>query len=250
MNLASPKFMAVLGLLGVVLVWQWLATLLSPMILSSFDSSVEQLMALVSTKQFWSTLGISLWRLAWALGLAALVGLFLGGVSARKPRLKYFLEPLRWCLMSVPPVIVVLLAMLWFGMGNQMVVFIVVLLLTPSIYIHAQKGVEQIDPQWLELAKVYQFSLWQQVIKIYLPAMSAPLCIAMVTICCSGVRILVLAEVLGTHEGIGYELANARSHFAMTELYAWVLVCLLLVACLEFCLLRPVQHYLLRWRQC
>ena len=66
--------------------------------------------------------------------------------------------------------------------------------------------------------------------------------------CCSGVRIVVLAEVLGSHEGIGYQLANASSNFETPELYAWVSVSLLIVAILELLLLRPIQHRLLHWQ--
>lgn len=237
------------GLLTVFTAWQWLSFHLSPMILVSVQEATSQLVALLGKQVFWQSLSVSLLRLGLALCLAIALGFSLGVLSGRFVWLKHYLEPLRWVLMSVPPVVVVLLAMLWFGLGDTMVVFIVVLLLSPTIYVNIQKGVEQIDPKWLELAEVYAFSTVQKLTCIYIPAISAPLCSAMVAVCCSGVRILVLAEVLGADQGIGFELANARGHFDMADLYAWVLVTLGLVALLEFLLLRPLQQYLLRWRQ-
>jgi NitT/TauT family transport system permease protein len=139
--------------------------------------------------------------------------------------------------------------MLWFGMGSTMVVFITVLLLAPTIYINTQKSVEQIDNQWFELAQIYQFSWYQRLSKIYIPAISGPLCATLIIVCCSGVRIVVLAEVLGAHQGVGYELANASSNFDTAELYAWVTISLSIVAFMELVLLKPIQHYLLRWRE-
>jgi NitT/TauT family transport system permease protein len=219
------------------------------MVLASPAQTLNKLLELLLTGSFWQQLLITLARLCYALTLACLIGFILGFIAGRHAWLKFYLAPFRWILMSIPPVIVVLLAMLWFGMGSKMVVFITVLLLTPTIYINTQKSVEQIDRQWFELAQVYQFSWYQRLSKIYIPAISAPLCATLIIVCCNGVRIVVLAEVLGSHQGVGYELANASSHFDTAELYAWVSVSLLIVAILELVILRPIQNYLLHWRE-
>lgn len=238
-----------LGVVSVVLLWQLLSMELSELILASPLQTLMRLIELCQRSDFWLVLATSIERLLLALSAASAIGFCLGIIAGRRAWLKDFLSPIRWLLMSVPPVIVVLLAMLWFGMGSSMVVFITVLLLSPTIYVNTQKNIEQIDIQHLELAHVYQFSWWQRLSQIYVPAIAAPLCATLIIVCCSGVRIVVLAEVLGAHQGIGYELANASSNFDTAELYAWVLVSLLLVATLELVLLRPVQNYLLRWKR-
>ena len=235
-------------MLSLILVWQLLAMQISDMILASPWQTLVKLLELLQEASFWQTLSVTLIRLAAALSIGISIGFALGLWAGRRAYVKHFLEPFRWVLMSVPPVIVVLLAMLWFGMGTQMVIFIAVLLLTPSIYINTQKGVEQIDDSWLELAHVYRFTPWQKISRLYIPAISAPLCAAIVIVCCNGVRIVVLAEVLGASNGLGFELANARSNFDISELYAWVITSLLLVAVLELLLLNPVQKHILRWR--
>ena len=238
-----------LGIASIVLLWQLLSMELNELILASPLQTLIRLIELCQQSDFWLVLLVSLKRLLLALSVASIIGFFLGIIAGRRAWLKEYLSPIRWLLMSVPPVIVVLLAMLWFGMGSSMVVFITVLLLSPTIYVNTQKNIEQIDNQYLELAHVYHFSLWQRLSQIYIPVIAAPLCATLVIVCCSGVRIVVLAEVLGAHQGIGYELANASSNFDTPELYAWVLVSLLLVAILELALLRPVQNYLLRWKR-
>ncbi len=238
------------GVISIILLWQFLSLQLNDLILASPRQTVHYLITSLAEPDFWQVLLTSFIRLALALLMACFIGFSLGMVAGRKPWLRDFLAPIRWLLMSVPPVIVVLLAMLWFGLGSSMVIFITVLLLTPTIYINTQKNVEQIDPHWLELAQVYGFSIWQRFSRIYIPAIAAPLCATLVIVCCNGVRIVVLAEVLGAHKGIGFELANASSNFETAQLYSWVLVSLLIVALLELLLLKPIQNYLLRWRSC
>lgn len=238
-----------LGLISLVGLWQILANNLNTMILASPLQTWTRLFELIANTNFWKQLLITLARLFYALSIACFIGFILGFIAGRHAWLKFYLAPFRWLLMSIPPVIVVLLAMLWFGMGSTMVIFITVLLLAPTIYINTQKSVEQIDNHWFELAQVYQFSWYQRLCKIYIPAISAPLCATLIIVCCNGVRIVVLAEVLGAHQGVGYELANASSNFDTAELYAWVMVSLFIVAFMELILLKPIQHYLLRWRK-
>ncbi|PHR85224.1 MAG: ABC transporter permease [Colwellia sp.] len=238
-----------LSLTSLLVLWQILANQLNPMILASPWQTLMQLFELILTADFWQQLLVTLNRLLYALSIACSIGFTLGLIAGRHAWLKFYLAPFRWLLMSIPPVIIVLLAMLWFGMGSTMVVFITVLLLTPTIYINTQKSVEQIDNHWFELAQVYQFSWYQRLSKIYIPAISGPLCATLIIVCCSGVRIVVLAEVLGAHQGIGFELANASSNFDTAELYAWVVVSLSIVAFMELILLKPIQYYLLRWRK-
>ena len=246
--LLQPLTIRIAGGLTLLALWFFLSAKLSPMILATPVDALNRLSEMLLMTEFWQSLVITLIRLLIALTIGASLGFLLGVASGRRSWLKHFLEPLRWVLMSIPPVVVVLLAMLWFGMGTNMVVVIAVLLLTPSIYVNTQKGVEQIDSQWLELAQIYQFSRWQRLTKIYVPAISAPLCATLILVCCHGVRIVVLAEVLGAHDGLGFELANARGNFDMGEFYAWVTMCLLIVAVLEFTLFKPLQKLLLRWK--
>ena len=105
-----------------------------------------------------------------------------------------------------------------------------------------------VDPGLVEMARVYRLTPWQRLIRLYIPAISAPLTAALLIALCNGVRIVVLAELLGGENGMGQALADARSSFDTPTLFGWVLIILLLVALLELVLLQPVQRYLNRWQ--
>lgn len=228
--------------------WHYAALRLGNMVLATPANTLVSLAELLWQRTFWLQLAVSGERLFYGLSVATVTGITIGLSAGRLSAIKYFLEPFRWVMMSIPPVIVVLLAMLWFGMGSSMVVFITASLLTPTVYLATLKGIENIDQRWLHLVEVYHIPVWLRIRQVYLPAISPSITTALVIVCCNGVRILVLAEVLGTHNGLGYALADARSGFNTGELYAWVLVSLLLVAALEFALLRPVQKRFNRWQ--
>lgn len=250
--IAAPPTSRAVAAAGVLLLlagWQATALWLGPMLMATPLQAVAALGPMMASAAFWQDAGITLLRIAAGVGMGAAIGLALGLMAGVSPRLRGLLEPLRWLLMAVPPIVVVLLAMLWFGLGSSMVVFITVLMLAPGIYVNVVKGMLAIDRQLLEMAHVYRYTRLQRLLHLYLPSLAAPLSAALLIAACSGVRLVVMAEVLGADRGAGYALSNARSTFDSGPLYAWVLLTILLVALLEFALLQPLQRRLNRWKE-
>ena len=238
--------------LGVILIfagWELAARLMGPMLMATPLEALSAIGVLAGDPGFWAHSRDSLARIAMGVGAGCGIGFTLGVLAGHDARLRGLLEPLRWLLMAIPPVVVVVLAMLWFGLGSGMVIFITVLMMAPGMYVNTVKGMRMIDAGLLEMGRVYHFGAWARLRHIYLPALAAPLTAALLIAACGGVRLVVMAEVLGAESGVGYALANARSTFDSGRLYAWVLLILGLVALLEFLLLQPVQRRLTRWQE-
>lgn len=237
------------GVLLLLSGWHLLALQLGPLLMAPPQQALQALGRLLSSPEFARHAGASLLRVIAGISLGIGLGLGLAMLSARNERLRLLLEPLRWLLMSVPPVILVVLAMLWLGMGTAMVLLIAVLLLSPNVYVHALRGLHLLDPDLDEMASVYRLSPWQRLLHLVLPAMAIPLCTALHVACCSGVRLVVMAEVIGTTNGAGFAIAHARGSLDSATVYAWVVLVLLLVAAMELLLLLPLQRYLTRWQR-
>lgn len=249
MNRTTSRRWALLGTLLLLLGWQLLAMRLGPLLMATPAQTLRAMLHLPFEEDFRLHTGASLLRIALGVGLGCLLGFCLGLLAGLDARVRGLLEPLRWLLMSVPPVVVVVLAMLWVGLGSAMVVLISVLMLAPGMYVNTVKGMRMIDRDLLEMARVYRFSPWQKLRRLYIPALTAPLGAALLIATCGGVRLVVMAEVLGAESGAGFALANARGTFDSAGLYAWTLLILLLVAGLEFTLLQPLQRRMGRWQE-
>lgn len=240
------------SLLGVVLIlagWEISARQMGPMLMATPMEALRAVGTLVNHPDFWLHARASLLRIATGVGIGCMIGFVLGVLAGQNARLRGLLEPLRWLLMAIPPVVVVVLAMLWFGLGSSMVIFITVLMMAPGMYVNTVKGMQLIDTSLIEMGHVYRFSPWLRLRHVYLPALAAPLTAALLIATCGGVRLVVMAEVLGAESGVGYALANARSTFDSGQLYAWVLLILGLVALLEFLMLQPIQRHLTQWKE-
>lgn len=240
---------AALGVLLLLIAWQIAAQRLGSLLMATPWQTVQALVQLFGSDELRQHGLVSLGRISLGVGLGCTLGFCLGILAGLDARLRGLLEPLRWLLMAIPPVVVVVLAMLWFGLGSAMVVFISVLMLAPGMYVNTVKGMLLVDRGLIEMAHVYRLGRWQRLRHLYVPALAAPLAAALLIATCGGVRLVVMAEVLGADSGVGFALANARSTFDSAGLYAWTLLLLLLVAGLEFSLLQPLQRRLTRWQE-
>ena len=118
----------------------------------------------------------------------------------------------------------------------------------PNVYINTVKGIEMVDLELTEVAKLYRFSIFRLIKDVYTPAIVGPLSAAVVLVTCQGARVVVMAELLGANDGIGYALGVTRSNLEIPQLFAWVLTSLAIVAVFEFVLFRPVQNHFMRWK--
>jgi NitT/TauT family transport system permease protein len=113
--------------------------------MASPADTLQALADLAWGSTLWKELLITLERLVIGLAAGAAVGWLLGVAAGLEPRLRAFLEPLRWVGMTIPAVIIAVLAMLWFGLGGFTVIFVVALIVIPTMYVNTVAGVMAID---------------------------------------------------------------------------------------------------------
>ncbi|MFT4301452.1 MAG: ABC transporter permease subunit [Desulfovibrio sp.] len=235
-------------LLGVVFflaAWQWAAARGGGLALASPLETWSALADLAAQPWFWKhgmlpTLG----RVLVGFALGFLAGGLLGWTAGIFPEAGFMLLPFRWVLSSVPGVVLVILAMLWCGLGSGMIILIVALTCAPTIYMALQEGLRAVDPALCEMARAYRVTLRKRFTELYLPAVAAPLVSACVVALGGGMRVAILGETLGASQGLGYTLALARADLNTPMLYAVALVSMLLVSAIEATFLRCLRNKL------
>ncbi|WP_235185450.1 ABC transporter permease [Desulfonatronum thiodismutans] len=188
----------------------------------------------------------TLYRILAGFVVGVLVGGSLGASAGIYPNIAQFLLPFRWVLSSVPGIVLVILAMLWCGVGSTMVVVIVALTVTPTLYLGMQEGIGAVEGNLREMARAYRLSFRKRLTELYLPAVSAPLMSSCVVALGGAMRVAILGETLGASQGLGYTLAVARSNLDTAELYAVALISMLMVSLIEVTLLRQFRKKLQR----
>lgn len=240
------------GLMGVGLFvagWQALSIIFHEIILASPGDTVFSLVQMVQTLSFWKNVGITIERFGLSLLFGCLTGFVLGLIAGLNKKMRWLFEPFRWALMTMPPVVLVVVSMIWFGMGSMQTIFVTALLIIPIIYVNTIEGIEAVDKKLLEMGRVYKINFPMLLKDIYLPGIGGPV-LAGLTLCAGlGIRIVVLAELLGAFSGVGYEFSLARTNLDTPALFAWIMVCLFLGGFMDLGILNPARKHIMRWKE-
>jgi NitT/TauT family transport system permease protein len=240
---------ALLGAAAILVIWELLSIWINPVFVASPVETAKALGRLAADGTLWIELLISLKRLVIGLAVGATLGWVLGMLAGLGPRLRSFFEPVRWVGMTVPAIVIAGLALFWFGLGDFTVIFIVALIVLPTMYINTMAGVLNLDPRLAEMGRVYRFSKRLMLTEIYLPGTASPALAGLTLAAGIAVRAMVLAEVIAAMSGIGHSFSRAASWLETPELFAWIVLLFALMALLEFGVLRPVRRRVLRWRR-
>ena len=134
-------------------------------------------------------------------------------------------RPLVTLLLGMPPIAWLVLAMLWFGMGDATPVFTVFVACFPLVFAAAMQGARTLDHQLRDVAHVLRLPWWMSLTDIYLPHMLSYLFPAWITALGSSWKVVVMAELLATADGVGAALAVSRAQLDSAASLAWILPC-------------------------
>jgi len=235
--------------LTVLIVWQvassngWVNAVLIP----PPKDIVVEFGRMLSSGELLTNLRISAGRallgflLGGGLGLAA--GLWVG-FSVKAERL---LDPSLQLLRTLPHLAVAPLFILWFGFGETSKIVLIAKGAFFPLYVNAFLGVRSVDRNLFDVARVLQFTRWQTITKLILPASLPSIFLgARLSIAVSWLG-LVVAEMMGSSSGIGYVINDARS-FSLTAVIFVGIIVFAVVGKLTDSLVRLAEKKLLGWR--
>lgn len=239
----------VAGSAALLVGWQILSMVVNRAIVSSPWETMMELGRLTASGVLIRELLVTLRRLVVALAIGTAAGLTMGMLAGLQPKVRSFLEPIRWVAMTLPAVVIAVLALLWFGIGDKAVIFLVAAIVMPVIFVNTAEGVRNLDSRILEMGHIYRVPRRLLLTEVYLPGIGSPVVAGLTLAAGIGVRGVVLGEVLGAQNGIGHAFSRAMSYLNTPQIFAWVIVALGLMALLEFAVLRPVRARVMRWKQ-
>ena len=122
----------------------------------------------------------------------------------------------------------ILLALIWFKV-ELVALFVIFLVVFPMVVQNIVEGVRQVEPEYLELAKVYRLTSSRIIKAIYLPALIPFLGAALSSGLGMTWKVLIAAEVLSYPKwGIGVQMDTARVYFQTEQVFAWTLIVVLI----------------------
>ncbi len=190
----------------------------------------------------------SLVRMAEGYGVAALAGTVLGIAMGHWRRLDRFLEPIVEFLRAVPPPALIPFALLTMGIGDASKVFVIAFSSLWPILLNARDGVRNVDQVMIETARMFGLRVWEVVKTVVAPATMPQLFAGLRTSLGVAFITMVIAEMVGSTNGLGYFILNAQRMFAVPEMYAGILL-LGLLGYLVNSAFEAAEWRILRWHR-
>ncbi len=238
--------------------WQALCCCLPPgngraytygeLILPDPRTAFRTLTELMANGSAWSELAVTARRALTGFGIALILGSTLGLMAGVSMTASMMSRPIITILIGTPPIAWLVLALLWFGAGDGTPVFTVFVACVPVIFIGAMQGVRTLDKQLRDMAIIYRLPPLMYFTDVVLPHVVSYLFPAWITALGISWKVVVMAELLASSDGVGAALAVSRSHLDTAATLAWITAVVSLLLVVEYLLFEPVKREVERWR--
>lgn len=236
--------------LALLLLWEGLAGLglLDPSLAPAPSVVAGALVRLAGRPEVLASLGVTAWEVAAAFLLATPLGLGLGFLLAEAPAVGALFRPLVNFLFGVPKSIFLPVFILVFGVSIPQKIAFGVFTTIFVLIVSGIAAVQSVPPELITVSRVFGATRGQIVREIYLPAM-APILLESARLgMVFNITAVLLCEIYGARDGIGYRIASWGENLQMPQLYAaLVIVAAAAVAVNEA--LRAVEARLGAWRE-
>ena len=233
---------------SLAVIWQLLSQLgvMPTRILPAPTQIVEAAIRLASSGELFRNVGISLYRALVGFLIGGSIGLFLGVLNGLSRPAEHLLDSSLQMIRNIPHLALIPLVILWFGIGDPARIFLVTLGVFFPIYINTFAGIRSIDPNLLEMGRVYGLRqrelFWQIVLPGALPNILVGLRYALGLMWLT----LIVAETIAANSGIGYMAMNARE-FMQTDVVVLSILLYALLGKLADSIVRTLEHWWLPW---
>lgn len=171
---------------------------------------------------FWQDSAASLKRLGMGIGIAALAGLCLGIAAGIIPLFGAPLSPLLTVLSMVPPLAILPILFIVFGLGELSKVMLIVIGITPILARDLEQRAREIPQEILIKAQTLGANTWTLILRVVLPQLLPRLLIALRLVLGSAWLFLIAAEAIASTDGLGYRIFLVRRYMAMDVILPYV----------------------------
>jgi NitT/TauT family transport system permease protein len=196
----------------------------------------------------WSDTAASLIRLGLGLGIAALTGLVFGVAAGVFPLLRAPLSPMMTVVSMVPPLAVLPILFIVFGLDELSKVMLIVIGVTPILARDLEQKAREIPQELLVKAQTLGANSWTLVLRVVLPQLLARLLVSLRLMLGSAWLFLISAEAISATAGLGYRIFLVRRYLAMDVILPYV-VWITLLAWLMDWGLRWLKRRLFPWSE-
>ena len=194
-------------------------------------------------------LGVTLLRLVVSFSIAMLLGCMIGITLGLNKKLDAFFDNWLVIFLNIPALVTVILCYVWFGLVESAAILAVVINKLPNVVVTIREGARALDQDLLDMARSYRLGRRKTLVQVIWPQLH-PFVMAATR---SGIaiiwKIVLVVELLGRSNGMGYQLHLFFQLFDVASILAYTIAFVIVIQLIEWFVLKPLDKKALRWRR-
>ena len=187
-------------------------------------------------------------RVLTGFAISLVVGVLFGILIIQSEYLSRNLKPLLLGIQTLPSVCWVPFAILWFGLNESSIIFVVVMGSVFSISLAVESGIKEVPPIYIKAAKTMGVTPANMYTKVIFPAALPSFVAGLKQAWSFAWRALMSGEVMSASVGLGYTLMIGRDLADINQVMTVMLVIVLIGIVIDKGIFSSVENYLLKKR--
>ncbi len=220
---SNPVFMTMLTLVVTLIAWTVGASFSSPWFFPSPMAVVQAMITLTESGDLPKAIGISYFRILVGWSAGCIIAIPIALVAGRIAAIRLVVEPFFNFFRFVPPIALLGIAILWFGIGEESKIAIIIYTSLFTVFINTMAGAASIDESPARAARSLGATRRQVLLHVVLPATVPAILIGMRVGMGFSFMSVVAAEMIAANEGVGFLIYNARLFLKTANAFAGII---------------------------
>jgi len=229
--------------------WQGLAFGLASPALPAPEAVFLVMIEEIRSGQLPYHLAVTLARLVVSFIIAMSLGTALGIFLGQHGKVDRFFDSWLVIFLNVPALVTVILCYVWFGLSEFAAITAVVVNKLPNVVVTLREGTRALDRDLMEMAEAYRFGRWKTLRHVIWPQLFPFLISAARTGIALIWKIILVVELLGRSNGMGYQLHLFFQMFNVAGIMAYTIAFVAVIQLIEVLVLKPMDRHAKRWRR-
>ena len=232
-----------------IAVWQIAADAVDSRLLPSASAVLVALVHECVAGPLLFHLGITLARVAAAFVIAMVVGTAIGIVMGRSRPIDALFDSWLVLLLNLPALVIIVLAYVWFGLTEAAAIGAVAVNKIPNTAVTLREGARALDRNYSDMAASFHVGRWRTLRHVILPQLYPYIFAAARSGLALVWKIVLIVELLGMSNGVGFEIQLYFQQFDVTLILAYTISFVAVIQLIEWAIFQPLERRAGRWRQ-
>ena len=241
-----PRILSLAVLIGI---WAVAATLAQSRLLPGPLAITAATLAEIRSGELPFQMACTLGRVIGSFAIAMVLGTIAGYAMGRSKAADRFADSWLVVLINMPALVVIIFAYIWIGLNETAAILAVAVNKLPNVIVVVREGARALDPEIDEMARAFQFSPFRRICHVVMPQLAPYLAASSRSGLSIVWKIVLVVELIGRPNGVGFVLGSAFSLFDMTRILSYAICFIVLMLVVESFLVQPLERRANRWRR-